>query len=268
MVYNSRIMSDYIWRGSPYVEASIEQSYHNLTRPLLSVRDIARLAGVAGNAVKYRTLHEGKTIFNNASLYTGKRNGDHGQIEAKTSAARKLFSILETRLYSGELHVSTHGPTLFALAIYGEKTPQPPVLYSGMSASSSLALRVRPEKKPDDSLLTEIGQFIAEHQSANPQTSVRVSTEHDDDTFTLRYQGKTADIAAHQHDFFDEFFGATVAFDSNLNLFGAPVKNIQEVSQEALEKPTPFEAAQHIQRVFVRPQNMPNASLLEFWGRQ
>lgn len=258
-------MSDSIWRGKPQLEARLEQDYRNLRRPLLNVRDIALLAGIAHGGVKRQTHREGKAVLTDLSINTGLRNGDQGYIEATTSAARR--SIIGDRLYSGTLRAATYGPTLFALAIYAEKTPEPTVLYNRMSATKSLTLHVKPEKKFQAALIADIDHFITV-ASTKSHPAVNVSHTHDASAFTLRYEGNIIAIAAHQHSLFNEIFGSTVALDSSIMLFGAPLQNIREISQEALEQTSPLEAAQHIQRLLGQPRSIPNTSILDFWSRQ
>ena len=259
-------MSDFIWRGNPRVEARFEQDYRNLRQPLLNVRDIARLAGIAHGGVQHHTYHKGKVLYSDLSMYTGRRNDNHKHIEATTSAARR--SIIGDRLYSGTLRAATYGPTLFALAIYADKAGEPPVLYNGMSSNKSLTLRVTPEKKFDAALIADVEHYIAT-TTKDAHSTARVSASHDANAFTLSYNGYTAAaMAAHHHGLFNEIFGNTVALDSSINMFGAPLHEIQEISQEALEQATPFESAEHVQRVLGQPQRLPNTSILDFWSRQ
>lgn len=257
-------MSDSIWRGKPQLEARLEQDYRNLRRPLLNVRDIALLAGIAHGGVKRQTRREGKAVLTDLSINTSLRNGDQGYIEATTSTARR--SIIGDRLYSGTLRAATYGPTLFALAIYAEKTPEPAVLYNRMSATKSLTLHVKPEKKFQAALIANIDQFMAD--ASTESQAVNVSHTHDASAFTLRYEGNITAIAAHQHSLFNKIFGSTVALDSSIMLFGVPLQNIRDISQEALEQTSPLEAAQHVQRLFGQPRSIPNTSILDFWSRQ
>jgi len=260
-------MSSFIWRGTPKIEATFEQKYQNLRSPLLDVRDIARLVGIAQNDVTQNTTRNRKYVKRDLSFHTSRRDGDHGHIEAATSATRNI-SLLDNSFYSGELTATTHGPALFALAMYAEKTPQPTVLYNGMSAMRSLVLRVAPEKKIDDKLLNDVRQFIVDSNSEDAHARMDFDPANNPDVFTLRYEGKTTAVAAQHHALFNEVFGSTSALDSSIILFGAPLEIINKVSEEALAQSTPFTAGQHVQRVLGLPQHMPNSSILDFWSRQ